>query len=161
MVDIVLNGTFYCSRAAANHWMQDKKSGSIVNILATYAWTGGPGVAHSAAAKAGVWNLTMTLAAEWGSRGIRVNAVAPGIVVTDHASKNLGYDDPKVQTAMAETVPLRRLASTEEVANAVSYLASAYASYVTGSCLTIDGGHSLGRGMFGIIEDLSLRQERR
>jgi len=154
VVDIVLNGTFNCSRAAARHWIERKKPGAIVNIVATYAWTGAPGVAHSSAAKAGVWNLTMTLAAEWGPKKIRVNAVAPGVVVTEHASKNLAFDDPQVQNAIASKVPLRRLASAQEVADGVVYLASPFASYVTGACLTIDGGYSLNAGMLGRLEEL-------
>jgi len=154
VVDIVLNGTFNCSRATAKHWIDRQKPGSIVNIIATYAWTGAPGVVHSAAAKAGVWNLTMTLASEWGPKKIRVNALAPGIVVTEQASKNLGFDDPKVQNAIASKVPLRRLANAEEIADGVAYLASPFASYVTGACLTIDGGYGLSSGMLGRLEDL-------
>jgi NAD(P)-dependent dehydrogenase (short-subunit alcohol dehydrogenase family) len=159
VVDIVLNGTFLCSRAAARHWIRAGKPGSIVNIIATYAWTGAPGVVHSAAAKAGVLNMTQTLAGEWGPKQIRVNALAPGVVVTEHASKNLGYDDPKVQQAMAQAIPLRRLATPEEVADGVAYLASPFASYVSGACLTIDGGHAVGRGLLGMMEDLSLRMQ--
>jgi NAD(P)-dependent dehydrogenase (short-subunit alcohol dehydrogenase family) len=160
VVDIVLNGTFFCSRAAARHWIQKDQAGTIVNIIATYAWTGAPGVVHSAAAKAGVLNMTQTLAGEWGPKKIRVNAVAPGIVVTENASKNLGYDDPKIQKAVTGTIPLRRLATAEEVADSVAYLASPFASYVTGSCLAIDGGLWLGRGLFGTMEDLQLRMEK-
>jgi NAD(P)-dependent dehydrogenase (short-subunit alcohol dehydrogenase family) len=157
VVDIVLNGTFYCTRAAARHWLEGDRAGSVVNLIATYAWTGAPGVVHSAAAKAGVWNMTMTLAAEWGHRKIRVNAVSPGIVVTEGASKNLGYDDPAVQKALTSLIPARRLATPEEVADAVAYLASPYASYVTGTNLTIDGGAWLGRGLMGMMEDVQLR----
>jgi NAD(P)-dependent dehydrogenase (short-subunit alcohol dehydrogenase family) len=160
VVDIVLNGTFFCSRAAARHWMSKEQAGTIVNIIATYAWTGAPGVVHSAAAKAGVLNMTQTLAGEWGPKKIRVNAVAPGIVVTEGASKNLGYDDPSVQKAITGTIPVRRLATPEEVADAVAYLASPFASYVTGSTLTIDGGLWLGRGLFGTMEDLQLRMQK-
>jgi len=159
VVDIVLNGTFLCTRAAARHWLDKGLPGSVVNLIATYAWTGAPGVVHSAAAKAGVWNMTMTLAAEWGSRKIRVNAVAPGIVVTEGASKNLGYEDPAVQQALTSLIPARRLATPEEVADAVAYLASPFASYVTGTCLTIDGGMWLGRGLSGMMEDVSVRMK--
>jgi len=157
VVDIVLNGTFLCSRAAARHWFAQSLPGCIVNVIATYAWTGSPGVVHSAAAKAGVWNMTMTLAAEWGARNVRVNSVAPGIVVTEGASTHLGYDDPTVQKAITSLIPSRRLATAEEVAGAVAYLASPFASYVNGSCFTIDGGAWLNRGLTGMMEDVALR----
>jgi NAD(P)-dependent dehydrogenase (short-subunit alcohol dehydrogenase family) len=156
-VDIVLNGTFLCTRQAAKHWLEKDQPGSVVNIIAAYAWTGAPGVVHSAAAKAGVWNMTMTLAAEWGHRKIRVNSVAPGVVVTEGASTKLGYDDPVVQKAIASMIPARRLGTPEEIADGVIYLASPFASYVTGQCLIIDGGTWLNRGLTGLAEDVSLR----
>ena len=80
VVDIVLNGTFYCSRAVARRCATPGAAASILNVVATYAWTGNPGTVHSAAAKAGVSNLTKTLAVEWAPLGIRVNAIAPGPV---------------------------------------------------------------------------------
>src|SRR6266545_1144421 len=78
VIGIVLNGTFYCSRAVGRYMIARKRGGSIVSILANYVWTGSPGTIHSAAAKAGVWSMTQTLAVEWASYNIRVNAVAPG-----------------------------------------------------------------------------------
>src|SRR6185503_16112029 len=78
VIGIVLNGTFYCSRAVGQYWIARQRRGSIVNILANYVWTGSPGTIHSAAAKAGVMSLTQTLAIEWAPHNIRVNAVAPG-----------------------------------------------------------------------------------
>src|SRR3954452_9029831 len=78
VIGIVLNGTFYCSRAVGQYLIARQRGGTIVNILANYVWTGSPGTIHSAAAKAGVMSLTQTLAVEWASHGIRVNAVAPG-----------------------------------------------------------------------------------
>src|SRR5260370_31615921 len=101
VVDIVLNGTFLCSRAAGRYWLGKELPGAIVNIIATYAWTAGAGVAHASAAKAGGWNLTMTLGAEWGPRGIRVHSVAPGIVATEQASKNRAVDDAQAQRPSA------------------------------------------------------------
>ena len=78
VIGIVLNGTFYCSRAVGQYMIARGRGGSIVNILANYVWTGSPGTIHSAAAKAGVMSMTQTLAVEWARHGIRVNAVAPG-----------------------------------------------------------------------------------
>src|SRR5699024_9395876 len=79
VIDIVLNGTFYSTKAVRGHWIKEKISGSIINMVATYAWDAGVGVVHNAAAKAGVLSLTRTLAVEWGSKyGIRINAIAPG-----------------------------------------------------------------------------------
>src|SRR5690625_4046912 len=79
VINIVLNGTFFCSQTVAKYWIEEKKRGSILNMVATYAWDAGAGVVHSAAAKAGVLSLTRTLAVEWGSKyGIRVNAITPG-----------------------------------------------------------------------------------
>src|SRR3546814_6266353 len=78
VVDIVLNGTDNCSREFALRRLAAKRPGAILNIGATYSWTGGPGTAHSAAAKAGVTNLTQSLAVEWAPDGIRVNCIAPG-----------------------------------------------------------------------------------
>lgn len=77
VVNIVLHGTFYCTRAVARHWIAQGRGGNILNIIATYAWTGGPGTVHSAAAKAGVLAMTRTLAVEWAPKGIRVNCIAP------------------------------------------------------------------------------------
>src|SRR5258708_4270567 len=80
VVDIVLNGTYLCCRDLARRLIPAERDGAIVNIGASYAWTGGPGFAHSAAAKAGVKNLTETLAVEWGPYGIRVNGLVPGLI---------------------------------------------------------------------------------
>jgi NAD(P)-dependent dehydrogenase (short-subunit alcohol dehydrogenase family) len=145
VVEIVLFGTWFCSSAVGRR-MLARGSGAIVNVVATYAATGMPGVVHSASAKAGVLTMTKTLAAEWGPRGIRVNAVAPGVMVTEGASKNLAFADEATQERLRRIIPARRLATTEEVAAAIVYLCSARSAYVTGDCLTIDGGLSLPTG---------------
>ena len=119
-----------------------------MNIVATYAWTGGPGTVHSAAAKAGVLNLTRTLAVEWAQHGIRVNAIAPGPIDTEETRKRLWADDA-VRDALMRKIPLRRFGREEEVANACAYLVSDDAAYVTGDVLTLDGGAWLEKGMFG------------
>jgi len=135
---IVLDGTFNCSREAGRR-MQER-GGAILNIIATYAWTGATGVVHSASAKGGVLAMTRSLAQEWGPFGIRVNALAPGIALTEAAVRNLGFADPAVQARLASRIPLRRLATAREIAALAADLASDRHPYVTGDCWTIDGG---------------------
>ena len=151
VIDIVLNGTFYCTKAFGQRMMDADKRGSIINLVATYAWTGGPGTVHSAAAKAGVLSMTQTLAVEWAAAGIRVNAIAPGpIERTGGADKLFGM--PEVAEAVRKDVPAGRLGTPEEIAWAASYLASDYASYVNGACLTVDGGAWLNKGFLKYLE---------
>jgi NAD(P)-dependent dehydrogenase (short-subunit alcohol dehydrogenase family) len=141
VIGIVLNGTFYCSSAVGKR-MIEKKSGVMLNVIANYAWTGGAGVIHSSAAKAGVLAMTRTLAVEWARYKIRVNAIAPGPVDTPGAAQRL-FPDPMIVEGIRKTIPLRRFASLEEIANAASYLLSDYAGYVTGENFVIDGGQWL------------------
>lgn len=136
---IVLDGTWFCSSLAGRQ-MIEQGSGCILNIIATYAWTGAPGVVHSASAKAGVLAMTRTLAAEWGHYGIRVNALAPGAMATEGASKNLKFDSEAVQRVIAKNVPLQRLATVEEIADMALFLCSSKAAYITGDVMTADGG---------------------
>jgi NAD(P)-dependent dehydrogenase (short-subunit alcohol dehydrogenase family) len=145
VIGIVLNGTWYCSSAAGRRMIQ-QGHGVILNIIATFAWTGAPGVVHSASAKAGVLAMTRTLAAEWGHYGIRVNALAPGVMVTEGASKNLLFDAPETQEKIKAAIPMRRLATIEEIARLAAFLCSEDASYITGDVMTADGGRWLGEG---------------
>ncbi|QDV08328.1 putative 2,4-dienoyl-CoA reductase [Planctomycetes bacterium Poly30] len=146
VLGIVLDGTFYCSKEFGKHMMADGRGGSIINIIATYAWTGMPGVVHSASAKAGVHAMGKTLAAEWARYGIRVNAIAPGPFESGGANKNL-WPNEAVQERIRASVPLKRFATREEVAAQALWLASDAGQYVTGATITIDGGMSLGAGM--------------
>jgi NAD(P)-dependent dehydrogenase (short-subunit alcohol dehydrogenase family) len=156
VIGIVLNGTFYCSSAVGKR-MIAAKSGAILNVIANYAWTGAPGVVHSASAKAGVLAMTQTLAVEWARHKIRVNAIAPGPVHTEGASKRL-FPDPMIEEGIRRTIPARRFATLEEVANAASYLLSDYASFVTGETLVIDGGQWLsGADYWGRIKQMAPR----
>lgn len=148
VVNIVLNGTFYCSRAAGLRMIESGRGGSILNIVAAYAWTGGPGTIHSACAKAGVVCMTQTLAVEWARHKIRVNAIAPGPVDTEGAGSKL-WASPEIREAMLRSVPRGRIGTVEEVAQASAYLVSDYADYITGDVLVMDGGQWLGKGMFG------------
>ena len=148
VVGIVLDGTYYCSRELARRVIaRGGDNAQIVNIAATDAWTGGPGTAHSAAAKAGVVNLTRTLAVEWAPHGIRVNAIAPGPVDTAETRERLWPTDA-IREGVLRRIPLHRFGTEQEIAHACSYLVSDYAAYVTGDVLTIDGGAWLEQGMF-------------
>jgi NAD(P)-dependent dehydrogenase (short-subunit alcohol dehydrogenase family) len=148
VVGIVLDGTFLCSREFARRRIDVGGGGEIVNMVATYAWTGGPGTVHSAAAKAGVVNLTRTLAVEWARHGIRVNALCPGPVDTPQAAEKL-WPTHETRDALLAKIPLRRFGRPEEVVDACAFLVSDFAGYVTGEVLTIDGGAWLEKGMFG------------
>jgi len=137
-----LQGTFLCCREAYIAWMQDH-GGAIVNIVADM-WRGFPGMAHTGAARAGVVNLTQTLAVEWAHNGIRVNGVAPGIVM----SSGVATYDPFFQEqflAMKDNIPAKRLGTVWEVASATAWLASEGASFVSGDTLRVDGAGSLWR----------------
>jgi NAD(P)-dependent dehydrogenase (short-subunit alcohol dehydrogenase family) len=148
VVNIVLNGTFYCSRAAGLRMIESKRGGNILNIVAAYAWTGGPGTIHSACAKAGVVTMTRTLAVEWARFKIRVNALSPGPVETEGAGSKL-WASPEAREEMLKTVPRGRTGNAQEVAHAAAYLASDFADFITGEVMVMDGGQWLGKGMFG------------
>jgi NAD(P)-dependent dehydrogenase (short-subunit alcohol dehydrogenase family) len=157
VIGIVLNGTFYCSSAVGKKMIEAKSGGVMLNVIANYAWTGAPGVVHSASAKAGVLAMTRTLAVEWGRHKIRVNAIAPGPVHTEGASERL-FPDPMIEEGIRRTIPLRRFANLEEIANAACYLLSDYASYVTGEAFVIDGGQWLsGADYWGRIKQMAPR----
>jgi len=151
VIGIVLNGTFYCSRAVGRYMIGRKRGGSIVSILANYIWTGSPGTIHSAAAKAGVMSMTQTLAVEWARHRIRVNAVAPGPVESPGAARQL-WSTPEAVARITEMVPLRRWGAPREVADAVAFLASPQSGFITGETLTVDGGARLAGGTFGFID---------
>ena len=149
VIGIVLNGSFYCSRAVGQYMIARKRGGSIVSILANYVWTGSPGTIHSAAAKAGVMSMTQTLAVEWARHGIRVNAVAPGpIEASPGAAKQLWNTQAAVDRITA-MVPAKRWGRPDEVADAVAFLAAPQSSFITGEVLTVDGGAWIGQGPFG------------
>jgi NAD(P)-dependent dehydrogenase (short-subunit alcohol dehydrogenase family) len=150
VIGIVLNGSFYCSRAVGQHMIARGGGGTIVSILANYVWTGSAGTVHSAAAKAGVMSMTQTLAAEWAKHQIRVNAVAPGPIESPGAAKQL-WSTPEDVQRITDMVPLKRWGKPEEIADAVTYLVAPGAGFVTGEILTVDGGSWLGRGTFGFI----------
>lgn len=146
VLSIVLDGTFYCSQAFGKAMIARRK-GRILNVVATYAWTGMAGVVHSASAKAGVLAMTKSLAVEWARFDLRVNAIAPGPFHSQGARMNL-WPDPEIERAIAAEIPLGRFGTAVEVAAHCLYLLSPAAEYITGECLVVDGGASLGRNMW-------------
>jgi NAD(P)-dependent dehydrogenase (short-subunit alcohol dehydrogenase family) len=146
VIDIVLNGTANVCRSVGGRMHGAGLGGVVLNIVAGYAWTGAPGVSHSGAAKAGVLDLTRSLAVEWAPR-IRVNAVSPGPIDGTEGIKRLA-DDLGLRETLEKSVPLGRMGRAGEVADACLFLASPAASYVTGACLVVDGGQDA-RGPFG------------
>lgn len=142
VIDIVLNGTFHCSTEAGRR-MLARGEGSIVNLIASYAWTGAPGFAPSASAKAGVLALTRTLGVEWAPRGVRVNAVCPGLIDTPQSRERL-WPDEWMRETLLEGVPSKKFGSELDVASAVLYLCAPETGYINGEVLTVDGGSSVG-----------------
>jgi NAD(P)-dependent dehydrogenase (short-subunit alcohol dehydrogenase family) len=146
VLGIVLDGTFYCSRYFGRG-MIERGRGQILNVVATYAWTGMAGVVHSASAKAGVLAMTRTLAIEWARHGVRVNAIAPGPFESEGAASNL-WPAAQTRRRIEREIPLGRFGRAEEMAAHALYLLSPACTYVNGECFVVDGGLSLGRGMW-------------
>jgi NAD(P)-dependent dehydrogenase (short-subunit alcohol dehydrogenase family) len=146
VTQIVLDGTFFCSREFGRRHIAAGTGGAIVNIGAAYAWTGGPGFVHSAAAKAGVKNMTETLAVEWGPYGIRVNNLVPGLFPHEDEAAHI-LATPGRGEAEDARVPAMRTGRTRELGWAATFLASPYAVYISGATLTVDGANWQRRSM--------------
>jgi citronellol/citronellal dehydrogenase len=133
-----LVGTFNMTREVANRSMIPNKGGRVVNVIANI-YRGFPGMAHTGAARAGVENLTMTLAVEWAQFGILVNAVAPGIIISSGTAQ---YPPQLLERGITQT-PLKRAGTIDEVAASILFLASPAGQFITGTTLRIDGGQAL------------------
>jgi NAD(P)-dependent dehydrogenase (short-subunit alcohol dehydrogenase family) len=139
IVAINLNGTFLCARAAARRWIEKKKPGRIINMSSEAGIYGAPGMAHYSAAKAGVQNLTRTLAMEWARHGILVNCIAPGPIDTPEAGSR-SWGTPEMKKQVEASTALNRLGRVEEIAWPCVFLASEAAGFVTGQTFSVDGG---------------------
>ena len=140
-LDVNLKGAFHCAQSFGRS-MLERKTGVIINIVSIAAKHANPAVGSYGPSKAALLSLTEQIALEWGPRGIRCNAVGPGLVPTPGTGSV--YDDPEVRAVRAEAVPLRRLAEPSDIAGVVSFLASDDASYVNGQVIYVDGGLSKG-----------------
>ena len=140
-----LSGTFFVTRQVALSAMIPARHGRVVNVIANI-YRGFPGMVHTGAARAGVENMTMTLAVEWAQHGILVNSVAPGVILSSGTER---YPKEIVELA-ARRCPLKRAGTVDEVAAAIVFLASPAAQYITGATLRIDGAQSLWGDTFPI-----------
>ena len=136
MVNLV--GTFTVARAAARRMVDAAVRGSIINITSMNGVAPGPNGGAYGATKAGIALLTQQMAIEWGSYGIRVNAIAPGLILA--GMSDAIYSDPQIREARESKVPLGRLGTPEDIASLVTFLASSESSYITGQNILVDGG---------------------
>jgi NAD(P)-dependent dehydrogenase (short-subunit alcohol dehydrogenase family) len=155
---IVLNGTAYVTLGCGRRWLADRRSGTVLSIVATYAWTGSAYVTPSACAKAGVRALTQSLAVEWGDRGIRLNAIAPGPFPTEGAWDRL-VPTQELEDTWRNRIPAKRFGEHGELADLAVFLLADQSSYINGEVVAIDGGEWLkGAGQFNFMEDLTEAQ---
>lgn len=138
VVNTNLNGTWFVTQTMAQRFFFPQNQGIVLNIVVNN-YRGFPGMAHTGAARAGVMNLTKSLAVEWASKGIRLNCIAPGII----QSSGLDNYPPELVADVARTIPMKRLGTMEEVAALTLFLASPAAAYMTGDTIYLDGGASL------------------
>jgi len=148
VVSIVLMGTLHCTMACGRRWLKAAHPGTVLSISATYAPVGSAYVVPSAVSKAGVEALMRSLAVEWGNRGIRMNAIAPGPIPTQGAFSRV-LPRPELEALALDRNPLRRFGTVEELANLAAFLVSDGSGYINGEVIRMDGGEFLqGAGEF-------------
>ncbi|TXH32920.1 MAG: SDR family oxidoreductase [Rhodospirillaceae bacterium] len=155
VLNIVLHGSAYATLACGKRWLKEGRKASVLSIVTTYAWTGSAYVVPSAMAKAGVLSMIRSLAVEWGGRGVRLNAIAPGPFPTKGAWERLV---PRADLAkkFETNNPLQRVGDHGELANLATFLLSDFAGYINGEVVTIDGGEWLqGAGQFNFLREMT------
>lgn len=145
--DIVFRGTFYATQAAGKRWIAAGRGGSVLSIVVTWVATGAPFVVPSAMSKAGIDVMTKSLAVEWGPKGIRLNAIAPGVIPTAGASGRLRPVDSQ-EDAMARQNPTRRLGDGSDIGRLAAFLLAPQNSWINGQTITLDGGDALANGAY-------------
>jgi NAD(P)-dependent dehydrogenase (short-subunit alcohol dehydrogenase family) len=151
VIGIVLMGTLHATMACGRRWLKAGQPGTVLSISATYAPVGSAYVVPSAVSKAGVEALTRSLAVEWGNRGIRMNAIAPGPIPTQGAFSRV-LPQPELETLALERNPMHRFGTTEELANLAAFLISDGSGYINGEVVRMDGGEFLqGAGEFSVL----------
>jgi NAD(P)-dependent dehydrogenase (short-subunit alcohol dehydrogenase family) len=148
VINIVLIGTLNCTMSCGRRWLAAKHKATVLSISATYAPVGSAYVVPSAVSKAGVEALMRSLAVEWGDRGIRMNAIAPGPIPTEGAFSRV-LPSPELEKFALERHPMHRFGTVEELANLAAFLVSDGSSYINGEIIRMDGGEFLqGAGEF-------------
>jgi NAD(P)-dependent dehydrogenase (short-subunit alcohol dehydrogenase family) len=155
IANIVFHGTFYVTHAVGKKWIEQQIKGSIISILATWVWTGSPFVVPSAMSKSALHTMTKSLAVDWGPKGIRVNAIAPGPFPTEGMTARLS---PKgdMQKDSNNTIPMGRMGEMNELQNLATFLMADGCEYLTGQTIAIDGAQYLsGGGTFSQLSKMS------
>jgi NAD(P)-dependent dehydrogenase (short-subunit alcohol dehydrogenase family) len=154
----VMDGSFHVTHSAGRRWIEQGIPGSVVSTLTTWVWSGSAFVVPSAMAKSAVHSMTMSLAAEWGRYGIRLNAIAAGPIPTEYAWSMLNPTEKSSTggSTSADNVPMQRFGTMEELANLNIFLLSDACHYLTGTTIAMDGGQQLaGPGTFASLSSMS------
>jgi len=155
VLGIVLHGSAYATLACGRRWIEEGRAGNVLSIVTSYAWTGSAYVLPSAMGKAGVLAMTRSLAVEWGPKGIRLNAIAPGPFPTKGAWERL-VPRSELAERFETKNPLHRVGDHLELANLATYLISDQSGYINGEVVTIDGGEWLmGAGQFNFLSEMT------